>query len=64
MKYITDHNITILDIVYSTNSCLIEHNGRLYGCPLRQHNGEWYFSIDDRCVWYLVKDMGGCEDGK
>ena len=25
-------------------------------------NGDWYFSLDDRCVWYIVKDMkGGAE---
>ena len=56
MEWRTEHNIPIIEINYDTKSCLIKHNGRTYGCPLRQHNDEWYFSCDDRCVWYLVKE--------
>ena len=59
MNWITEHNIPILDINYDTKSCQINYHGRTYGCPIRQHNGEWYFSFDDRCVWYLVKEGGG-----
>lgn len=55
MDWITEHNITIIDINYDTKACYVEHNGKRYGCPLRQHDGDWYFSLDDRCVWYLVK---------
>ena len=58
MEWITEHNIPVIKVDYATKSCLIEHNGRTYGCPLRQHNGEWYFSFNDRCVWYLVKERG------
>lgn len=59
MDWITEHNITIIDINYDTKACYVEHDGRRYGCPLRQHKGDWYFSLDDRCVWYIVKDMRG-----
>ena len=55
MEWITEHNISILDINYDTKSCQINYHGRTYGCPIRQHDGDWYFSFDDRCVWYLVK---------
>ena len=56
MEYITEHNIKIIDINYKLHGCLVERDGRQYGCLLREHDGQWYFSIDDRCVWYLVKD--------
>ena len=62
MNWITEHDITIIDINYDTKACYVEHNGRRYGCSLRQHNGDWYFSLDDRCVWYIVKDMMGIEE--
>ena len=57
MDWITEHNIKILDICYETKSCQIDYQGKTYGCPLRQHAGKWYFSFNDRCVWYLVKEV-------
>ena len=65
MKWITEHNIKILDIDYKTKTCRV----RLYGCPMRKHENNWYFSVDDRCVWYLAKDVRmslcySCEEGE
>lgn len=57
MKWITEHNIKILDIDYKTKTCRVDYNGRFYGCPMRKHENNWYFSVDDRCVWYLAKDV-------
>lgn len=69
MDWITDHNIEILDIDYKTKSCRVNYNGRFYGCPMRKHENNWYFSVDDRCVWYLAKDVKmslcyHCEEGE
>jgi len=69
MKWIVEHNIEILDIDYKTKTCRVNYNGKLYGCPMRKHENNWYFSVDDRRVWYLAKGVRmnlcyGCEEGE
>ena len=57
MEWIIEHSIPILELCYETKSCRINYHGRTYGCPIRQHNGKWYFSFDDRCVWYIINSI-------
>ena len=46
----------VLDINWDTESCYVYVSDRdsNYGALLRKHNGEWYFSIFDRCIWYRI----------
>ena len=44
----------ILDINKDNMTCYVFAEGRYYGSPIRIHNGEMYFSISDRCIWYRI----------
>lgn len=44
----------ILDINKDNKSCYVFAEGRCYDAPIRIHNGEMYFSIFDRCIWYRI----------
>lgn len=49
----------VLDIRWETKSCYVyvKERDSVYGASLRKHNGEWYFSIFDRCVWYRLNNV-------
>lgn len=44
----------ILDINKDNKTCYVFAGGRYYGSPIRTHDGEMYFSIFDRCIWYRI----------
>ena len=58
MNWITKHSFEIIDISDDQKSCLVKlPDGRTYGCPVRKHDGHLYFSVDDRCIWYLIREV-------
>lgn len=46
----------IRDISEDNKSCYVYVSERdaCYGAPIRKHNGELYFSIFDRDIWYRI----------
>lgn len=46
----------IIDIGKDKKSCYVYVSERnaCYGAPIRIHDGEMYFSIFDRCIWYRI----------
>lgn len=54
MELITEHNFIVKDVNYDVKYCVVD--GITMSCPMLFLNGDWYFCIDDRYHWYLVKE--------
>ena len=49
----------VIDINKDNKTCYVFAEGRHYGSPIRIHNGQMYFTIFDRDIWYRIpKEVG------